>query len=373
VAATMVRVVEVADPASVDDPHYAEGLRAAVAAALDYALVELEKGGRQAAAIPPALLSQARQAAGNSVSLEVVIRRCIVGHATLGDFVIEAVEEANPDLPAGGVRQIWQILAAVIDRVVVAMSDEYANEIERRTRTVAGRRMELVRMLLAGQFVESRDLHYDTDAWHIGAIAQGPDAVTVIRTLAESLDRRLLLVQPASGTVWGWLGGQRKVLARDAERHAPDPWPAGLCLALGEPERGLAGFRLTHRQARAALPIAVRPLPRMIRYVNVALLASAIGNDVLANSLQRLYLDPLAYERDGGTALRLTLRAYFESGQNASSTAAALGTSRQTVNNRLRTVEDRVGRSLDACGAELDLALRLQALGTFGPAAPADD
>jgi DNA-binding PucR family transcriptional regulator len=78
--------------------------------------------------------------------------------------------------------------------------------------------------------------------------------------------------------------------------------------------------------------------------------------------LQRLYLDPLAYEKDGGAALRQTLRAYFMAGRHVSSTAAALGVSRQTVAVRLRTIEDRIGRSLDACASEIDTALRMQEL-----------
>jgi DNA-binding PucR family transcriptional regulator len=100
----------------------------------------------------------------------------------------------------------------------------------------------------------------------------------------------------------------------------------------------------------------------MIRYSDVALLASALQDEVLASSLQRLYLDPLAYERDGGATLRHTLRAYFLACRQVSSTAAVLGVSRQTVAVRLRTIEERIGRSLDGCASEMDTALRMQEL-----------
>ncbi len=61
--------------------------------------------------------------------------------------------------------------------------------------------------------------------------------------------------------------------------------------------------------------------------------------------------------------LRQTLRAYFAAERNASSTAAALGVSRQTVINRLRVVEERLGRSLGSCAVEVEAALRLEDMG----------
>lgn len=110
------------------------------------------------------------------------------------------------------------------------------------------------------------------------------------------------------------------------------------------------------------MPIALRQSPGLVRYTDVALLASALRDDTLAGSLEGLYLAPLAEERDGGAALRRTLRAYFMAGRNVSSAAAALGVSRQTVNSRLRAIEERIGRPLDACTAELETALRLRDL-----------
>ena len=57
---------------------------------------------------------------------------------------------------------------------------------------------------------------------------------------------------------------------------------------------------------------------------------------------------------------RETLRAYFTTGHNASSAAAALGVARHTVKNRLRTVERTIDRSLHTCLPELEVALRLE-------------
>jgi DNA-binding PucR family transcriptional regulator len=57
---------------------------------------------------------------------------------------------------------------------------------------------------------------------------------------------------------------------------------------------------------------------------------------------------------------RETLRAYFAAGRNISSAAAALSVHRDTVSNRLRAIEAKIGRPPDACAADLELALRLE-------------
>jgi DNA-binding PucR family transcriptional regulator len=60
--------------------------------------------------------------------------------------------------------------------------------------------------------------------------------------------------------------------------------------------------------------------------------------------------------------LRQTLRAYFECERNITSAAAALAVDRGTVANRLRVVEEQVGRSLNDCAVDLQLALGLDEL-----------
>ena len=100
----------------------------------------------------------------------------------------------------------------------------------------------------------------------------------------------------------------------------------------------------------------------MVRYADVALIASALHDDLLVTSLRKLYLEPLEAERDGGEVLRETLRAYFGAGRNAASAAAVLGVSRQAVNGRLQAVEQSLGQSLRDCAGCSELALRLEPL-----------
>lgn len=104
----------------------------------------------------------------------------------------------------------------------------------------------------------------------------------------------------------------------------------------------------------------------MTRYSDVCLLAAGIKDDVLIESLRDLYLAPLERGPAGGRALRATLRAYFAARSNASSAAAALAVTRQTVTKRLRRVEEELGIPLESCARELELALELDDLMPVG-------
>ena len=147
-----------------------------------------------------------------------------------------------------------------------------------------------------------------------------------------------------------------------------------MVFALGEPAKGLQGWRLTHRQAQAALAVALRrsesrPGGMFTRYADVALLASALKDEALARALLDIYLTPLDDHRGSGPVLRETLRAYLAAECQASSAAVKLDVARSTVAKRLRTIEEKLGRTLHPCSAELEVALLLDELNVS--AAPA--
>jgi DNA-binding PucR family transcriptional regulator len=169
------------------------------------------------------------------------------------------------------------------------------------------------------------------------------------------------LVLSARGAVWAWIARREAFEPAEVENLA-DGTGADLRLAVGEPGHGIAGWRLTHNQARAALAVALCGGEPVVRYVDVALLTAVVRDEVLATSLRRLYLEPLDGRQGGGDELRRTARAYFAAGRNVSLAGDAIGVSRQAVARRLRTVEEMLGRSIASCGPELELALRLEAL-----------
>lgn len=360
----LARAYGIADPSSVRDPDYAAGLRDAVSAAVDYCLLGLEGGAGAFELSPPTLLlDQARRAARSAVGLDTVLRRYIAGHLLLGDFTIRALEAEGWTSHGETFRRIWQVHGALLDSIVDIVSNVYRLETEQGHRNAEDRLVASVTRLLEGHLVDPAEIPYPLDGWHIGVVGRGAGAREILSDLAKRLDRRLLLV-PAGGGVWAWLGGRTRVVSIEVERLVPAPLPDGTFLTLGESEHGLAGWRLTHRQARAADRISRRSgSSKAMCYSTVSLLASAAQDEVLINSLQRLYLDPLAFERDGGATLRKTLRAYMSAHLNVSSAAARLGISRQTVTAHLRTVEERIGCSVVAHASEIGMALRLEEFG----------
>jgi hypothetical protein len=358
--AAITRVYAVSDPKETSDPEYMEGLRAAIVTALDYGIAALERSEERSPPIPVALLSQARLAARNRVSLDTVMRRYFAGYTLLGDFVIDEAERIG--LGSGDpLKRLLRVEAGVFDGLLTAITEEYNREAQ-RPGSSEERRREWVQRLLAGQLLDTSELAYDFDAWHLGIVASGPQAQDAVETLATALDSRLLRVSAGESTVWAWLGSRRGF---DHQALADLDMPnrqAGLSLAFGEPGLELPGWRLTHRQAKATLPVALRHSEKFVRYADVPLLAAIIQDDLLVTSLHQLYLAPLQSDRDGGELARKTLRAYFAAGRNVSSAAAQLGVRRHTVTKRLRAVEEQIGRPLDVCSTELDTTLRLEDL-----------
>ena len=354
--ALLARVYDVSDPAEVEDPDYVVALRGAVGSALDYALAAIEPGATPSP--PRELLAQARLAAWSRVSLDTVLRRYFAGYALLGNFILqEAVEGKRLD-PAE-LQALIGRLSGLLDELVCVVGEEYSR-IANGSSSSEELRARRVRRLLAGEVSHAGGLGYDLDLTHLGAIVSGTEIGEAVLKIARSLDCRLLEVS-YGGASWIWFGSRRALEPiRLAELFRE--LSGEIKLAIGEPARGLSGWQLTHRQARAAMPIVLSGDEDVVCYRDVALLAAVLRDDVLATSLQRLYLAPLAKERDGGEILRKTLRAYLSAQRNVSSAAAVLGVNRNTVANRLREVERRVGRNLNECVAEIDAALRMESL-----------
>jgi hypothetical protein len=359
-AAIATRVYAISDPHDVADPSYLQGLNAALAAAIDHRLTVLEVGERHAPAVPPVLIAQARLDARDGVSLDTVLRRYFAGNAVFGDFLVEEAERA--EVPSSALRRLLGAQATLGDRLLAAVSAEHVREAKNRPVSAAERRRECVKRLLAGELVDHSELGYDLDAHHLGLMARGEGADEAMRVLAGRLDRRLLAVCREEEPVWAcWLGGRDPLEAEEALRALRDIRPEGILITVGEPGEGLSGWRFSHRQAKAALPIAERGGRPLVRYSDVTLLASILRDDLAIASFRRLYLAPLEGGRDGDN-LRSALRAYFQAGRNVSSAAAALGLNRRTLSKRLQAAERILGSPLESLAADLEVALSLEAL-----------
>ena len=214
-------------------------------------------------------LEQARRAARVGVGLETVLRRYVLGSSLLGEVIMEEADRGEGDWSCppldrrGALRGALRAQASVLDRLLQAVTVAYGDELRRAGRSPEQRRVELVRGLLDGDALERPELDYDLDGWHLGVIAVGHRRRrgSSASWLGESIDG-CLSVSHGGQSVWAWLGGSERLAFADVERvlagMAAGATGEGVVFALGEPAKGLAGWRLTHRQAQAALVVALR-------------------------------------------------------------------------------------------------------------------
>lgn len=356
--AVLTRIRAVAPFDDDDDPEYVHGLRRAVRAAIEYSLDTIETSASQAPPIPEALLGQARVAARHGVELGVVLRRYDAGRNQLSDLILGEAEQ-DRRLQRAALRRMLREQTAVLERVLAELEVEYAREPQTRINSADALLAERIRRLLAGEFVNTTDLNYDFEGYHLGAVTEGEDAAKALRALARGLDGRLLLVRPGGNLVWAWIGTRRGGDRDGFDKSIASHWPSGVPLALGERGHGPTNWCLTHEQAREAYTFALRDPDRPLRYMDVALVAAIEKDPVASASLRQTFLAPLSRGRDRGGTLRSTLCAYFALGRNGASTSSALDVSRQAISSRLQRIEKHLGRPIAECAAELEVALRL--------------
>jgi hypothetical protein len=354
--AALSRVRAIADLPVPPDPLYQVGLRDAVAAGIRFGLSAITDRDREAEPIPVEILAQARLAARSGVGLQEVIRRSAGVYALLIDGLID--EAASFEVSLSVLKAALQGLSNRYDQLVETVSDEYTRETCREYETSDRRRFRLLRRLLAGERPDVSGLCYDLNEHHLGLLASGPGAHAALASLRQVVDHRLLLAKADENLAWAWLGGREWIQADDLARVLQYAWPDGITVGCGAPGCGLSGWRLTHRQASSALSVAMRAQLPFANYGDVALVAAILDSDDLVAYLNDTFLAPLENQR-GKTVLEETLRAYFRAGCNVSSAAVMVGVARQTVAQRLRLVEDCLGRSLNSCRGELEAALEV--------------
>jgi peptidyl-tRNA hydrolase len=359
-AQVVARVHGIADLGEAGDAEYREGVRTAVAAALEFGQLAIESDSETVPEIPAVLLVQARLAARKRVSLDTVMRRYNGGNTLFAEMLIE--EAGRRELPAEELTRLFRVLSTSFERLLAAVADEYHREAEAMQSRSESGRVSLIERLLEGEVLRSEELAYEIADNHLALVASGTEAIERLRVLAGELDRRILIAEPCREVVWAWFGGKRGFGADELERLGRARWPEGVAVGCGEPGAGFWGWRMSHRQAAAALPAARQLGETFIRYGGVALLAAAMKVELLDSSLRELYLAPLSAMRDGGVRAKETLRAYFGAAGNSSSAAIALGVSRRTIATRMAAIEALLGRPVEEISAELETVLQLDRL-----------
>jgi hypothetical protein len=357
--AIFAHIRQLSEPVDDENSEYIAGLKSAVVEALDYGIKCIEAGEDWSVPIPAGATSQARRAAREGVRLDTVLRRYAAGSRLLEEFIV--VEAEN--LPSEGVLpDVFNAWGAQVDRLLEAVANTYSDTLALTSRSSAQKQADRIVQLLEGTSLAGPAiLDYELNAWHVGLILTGDGALAAARVLAERFGSRLLEVSRDEEIVWAWLGSDRPPSMADLERLLAERMPAPVSVASGEPRQGLDGWRLTHREAQVALQVMLLRPQRLVRGSDVVLLAGMLRDPTLARVLLDSYLAPLRDE----PALIDTLRAYFAAGGNAAAAAVELGVTRHTVQRRIRAVEQRLGRMLHTCQAEVEVALRIEELHSY--------
>lgn len=347
-----------------EDPRYLVGLRSAVAAGVQLSLTGMQKGGYPPDFVPAEAREQARRAARAGVSLDTILRRYIAGHALIADYMVEEADRCGFSGDMAALQHhLRKTQTPLLERMMATIVEEYNDEVEWAGRSSEQRRAELVTRLLAGESPDPGDLvklDYDFGGWHLGMILTGQPIAEALRRIRTAIGCRDLAVSPGEQMTWLWLGLRRKLTAPELKQLASVALP-GISIVAGEPRKGIDGWRLTHKEAQAALAVA-RRRPGFTQCADVVLEAAVLQQETLVAALVETFLSPLDDMRYRGQTARDTLRAYFDAKRNVSSTAHKLGVVRNTVESRLREIEERLGRSLHSCAAQLEVALRVEAL-----------
>jgi DNA-binding PucR family transcriptional regulator len=187
---------------------------------------------------------------------------------------------------------------------------------------------------------------------------------------AELGSQRPLLLSDGAQALWGWVGGAA----------AAEPDPAGLAailegrgepvhVAFGEPGHGSAGFRQSHLEAlraRHVVELSGRHPPSVTRFAEISVV-DALSRDLdAARALVARELGGLAADGAREGEERVALLAVLDAQGGLAAAASALGLHRNTVLQRVRRAEDRLGRPAEERLLELHAALRLAEV--LGPA-----
>ncbi|WP_244930260.1 helix-turn-helix domain-containing protein [Nocardioides sp. W7] len=288
-------------------------------------------------------------------------------------LVERAPAEADPDL-SSQVVELTRLILAYQDHVAIQVADRLSAEEQALNMSRAHVRHRLIEDVLANPHTllspaDLTTIGYSLDLHHLAvllpAMAEGAASRFAVG-MADAAGTRHSLTLPrelSASVVWLGRATAWTTAARQAVRACLEA--VGTTATLGEPGRGIDGFRESLAQAeeaevirRAAGASLVSPV---LEHAEVGLEILLMRDRQRAVRFVRDELGALAGDTQEAARLRETLETSYRLGSHVA-TAAHLHVHEHTVRNRLRKVEEVLAHPLTQRSTEVQVALRLARL-----------
>jgi len=333
------------------------------------------------AAPPAATIEYAREFVRRGVTIDEMISAYHVGHRTFfRRYAARLHAEVSDSMAlALGLELGANWTFAYVQALTSSLVARYAGERDRWVRSATALRAETVRALLAGEAVDldlaAKRLRYELDHEHLAYVvwsveeAASEDFGALERAaleLAYSLGFVSALVVPfGPHFVAAWIGSHEQIPELQGRLGIGSVAGDGMLAAFGTPAQGAAGFAKSHRQAMHAQRVAKlseRRRGTVTRFQDVAVTALASVDPTLARDFVIEELGALARRDDETGHLSSTLRTYLEEHCSPRRTAHRLGVHENTIKDRLKNINEILGRRADERAVELLVAMRLARL-----------
>jgi DNA-binding PucR family transcriptional regulator len=386
-AAALVERVH-ADPAVPNDRDLREATRDAGIRIVEQLLARLRDGIGMAGLEPPAAaVAYAHEFAHRGIDLPVLLAVVRTGYAEFSrHWSARLMAETAPSEAALLALSASMLeIFAYIDVISTAFAVAYTAERERWSRSIEALRLDAVRSIIDGELVDpevaAQHLGQRLDGRHRAFVVWSADEPALglrpaLETAAAQVAARAgspsaLTVALTGQVLAGWLSGSAADTGDDAITGDPLSLsgPFDVRASIGTPADGIAGFRLSHRQAMHARRVAQASesaARRVTPYAAVALAALASADLEHAREFVHAELGALAGGDIATNRIATTVRVFLEEGRSRARTSRRLGLHTNTIAYRLARGAELLGHELGVRPAEVHVALMLAPLVTEG-------
>jgi DNA-binding PucR family transcriptional regulator len=327
-------------------------------------------GEAEATLVSTEVVEIAQDFARRGLELNALLQSIRIGYAVLAGALLDAVIDADRQ-DTTELRRVSILMFEMMDNFTGTAATAFLDEQRAWEAHITAARLDLVRTIIDGEPVDadlaSRTLDYPLSGDHVALIAstdpsRSRDRID-LRNVVEPVVRQwgaphaTLIVPVGAHALWAWAA-----IAPSAAPKGSAALPVydTIDVAVGQPGRGIDGFRRTHREAQAVehlRALSGRARPTSIAHHNVDLEALLLADPEAGQQFATRYLGPLAGTDARATELRDTLKLYLDHDHSISKVAAIKHIARNTVTDRIQQALDLCGHDSQASSLRLRSAL----------------